>query len=158
MNPCTEFREALTGHALGEPLRSRESGHLAGCAECTAFLSAMRARAARLDAGLSALAVAEPRAGFVDRVVAGARAAADHRWSRIYWRFALPALGLSAVILVTLETRLHGPQHESTVAAARELIAWRSPTGFLLRSPVEPLLRDIPRIGRAPMTGDIHEQ
>ena len=134
MTPCRQWNDELLDCALGRPLTQVFSAHLARCAECNGALEALRAKAREMDRVLTRLARSEPRCGGPERVLARIATTAP-----AYPRFVAAAVAL--IILAGLIALTARP-----VRTIR-LSTWRSPTQCLLRSPADPLLKSVPRLG-----------
>ncbi len=64
---------------------------------------------------------------------------------------ALIAAGMALVLLtVAILSRGRGPNPAGDLELARQVMAWRSPTDFLLPASAPGLLSSVPRIGEAP--------
>ena len=137
MTPCRQWNDELIECALGRPLTQALSAHLARCAECSGALEAWRARAREIDRFLTRLAASEPRSGGPGRVLARIATTVP---APAYPRLVAAAAALIIVaVLIALTAR--------PVRTIR-LSTWRSPTECLLRSPADPLLKGVPRLGR----------
>lgn len=140
MTPCRQWNDELLECALGGPLTPAFSAHLAGCAECSGALEALRAKAREMDRVLTSLAASEPRRGGPERVLARIATTAP---APAYPRLAAAAAALIILAgLVALTTR-----PGRTIRLSTRLSTWRSPTECLLRSPADPLLKSVPRLG-----------
>lgn len=151
MNSCADWREQLEDHALGQPAPAALAAHLDDCAACAAALEAFRTRAAELVAGVRQLVVAEPRAELAAHVLASARAEPVSLAARLRWVPALASLALVVGLAAAYGVRglLEKREEQVLVPSAAALSAWRSPTRSLLRSPADPLLRGVPRLGES---------
>ena len=144
MTPCRQWNEELLECALGRPLTPALSAHLARCAECSGALEALRAKAREMDRVLTGLAASEPRRGGPERVLARIATTAP---VPAYPRLVAAAVALVILAgLVGLTTRPGRTIRLSTRLSAH-LSTWRSPTECLLRSPADPLLKSVPRLG-----------
>ncbi len=153
MNGCPEFQDRLVEQALGGEPAPDVAAHLAACHGCARAFEGLRERAAQMEAGLRALAAAEPPARLANRILAAIPRPGLP--ARLDWRIAIPALGLAAALIISaFNGAFNGaPRRQADVPReAAALAAWRSPTEFLLRSTIEPLLNDTPRLGRAAVT------
>ena len=144
MTACTEWREALIEHALGRPPEAALEAYLAACPACTEILGAWREKAGQLDAVIQQLTAAEPRALGPERVLANLDPGPS---GRLYWRLAAAALVLIACFIAAIYRRSRSEQDVPPATIA--LAAWRSPTQSLLRSSVDPLLKEVPRLGKS---------
>lgn len=136
MTPCRQWNDELLECALGRPLTQALSAHLARCAECNGALEALRAKAREMDRVLTRLATSEPRCGGPERVLARIATTAP---APAYPRLVAAAVALIILAgLIALTARPVRPIRLST---------WRSPTQCLLRSPADPLLKSVPRLG-----------
>ena len=141
MIPCREWKDALIDHALGQSADAALEAHLAGCSACAAALRGWRERAAQLDPAIRQLTASEPGPYGPERILS--RAAVQSRrpfYGRLVW--ALPLIVLLVLASYKL-TRREPPVTHSLTALSN----WRSPTQSLLRSPADPLLKDMPRLG-----------
>lgn len=141
MISCQEWKDALIDHALGESADAALEAHLAACPPCAEALRAWRERAARLDPAIRQITASEPGLYGPERILS--RAALRPRrpfYGRLAW--ALPLIVLLALAFYRLARR--EPSVPPPLAA---LSNWRSPTQSLLRSPTDPLLKDVPRLG-----------
>ena len=151
MSACPEWRERILDHALGLPASVELAGHLEECFACALALTAWRAQADRLDAGVRHLVTSEPSLYFRARVMSAvASAAANSRWI-LGWRAAMASLALLAALTLighfgrrAIERREQAQEIASATAAISN---WSSPTQALLRSPADPLLKTVPRLG-----------
>jgi len=135
MTPCRRWNDELMECALGRPLTQALSAHLARCEECNGALEAWRSKAREMDGVLTRLAASEPRAGGPERVLARITTAPAP---------AHPRLVAATVGLVVLAGVIAvAPRPVRTIS----LSTWRSPTQSLLRSPADPLLKSVPRLG-----------
>ena len=141
MIPCQEWKDALIDHALGQPADAALEAHLAGCSACAAALRGWRERASQLDPAIQRLSAVEPGPYGPERILP--RVALRTRrpfYVRLAW--ALPLIILLALTFYKLSRR------ESRIPPPlTALSTWRSPTQSLLRSPADPLLKDVPRLG-----------
>ena len=136
MTPCRQWNDELLDCALGRPPTQALSAHLARCADCNGALEALRAKAREMDCVLTRLAASEPRRGGPERVLARIAATSPAP--------AYPRLVAAAVALIILAGLI-----ALTARPVRtiRLSTWRSPTQCLLRSPADPLLNSVPRLG-----------
>jgi anti-sigma factor RsiW len=123
--------------ALGRPPTQALSTHLARCEECNRALEAWRSKAREMDRVLARLAASEPRSGGPERVLA--RITATAAPAPAHPRLVAAAAGLVILAGVIALT----PRPVRTIS----LSTWRSPTQSLLRSPADPLLKSVPRLG-----------
>lgn len=69
-------------------------------------------------------------------------------------RGAIPALlaigGAAALLVAAVVSRGRGSGSARELEMARQVMAWRSPTDFLLPAPAPGLFSSVPRIGQAP--------
>jgi predicted anti-sigma-YlaC factor YlaD len=141
MTDCQKWKDALIDHALGQSADTALEGHLAACPACADALRGWRERAAQLDPAIRQITAVEPGPFGPERILS--RAALRPRRSfyvRLAW--ALPI-----VILVALTFyKLSRPEPRAPLPLTA-LSTWRSPTQSLLRSPADPLLKDVPRLG-----------
>lgn len=141
MIPCREWKDALIDHALGQAADAALEAHLAGCSACAAALRGWRERAAQLDPAIRQLTASEPGPYGPERILA--RAALRPRppfYMRLAW--ALPLV----ILLALTFYKLSRPEPRAPLPLTA-LSTWRSPTQSLLRSPADPLLKDVPRLG-----------
>jgi hypothetical protein len=141
MIPCQEWKDTLIDHALGQPADAALEAHLAGCSACAAALRGWRERAAQLGPAIRQLTAVEPGPFGPERILS--RIALRHRrpfFVRLAW--ALPL-----VILLALTFYKLSPREPRAPLPLTALSTWRSPTQSLLRSPADPLLKDVPRLG-----------
>ena len=140
MISCQEWKDALIDHALGQSADAALEAHLATCPPCAEALRAWRGRAAQLDPAIRQISTSEPGLYGPERILS--RAALRPRrpfFGRLAW--ALPLIVLLALAFYRLARR------EPDVPPLAALSMWRSPTQSLLRSPADPLLKDVPRFG-----------
>ncbi len=150
---CENWKEPLREAALTGTTAKDLEEHLRSCANCSAELDEVRARAARLDALLPLVAQgAEPSADFRARVLAAVAAKEGKRGRP--WR--VWTLAGATVVLVTLlvvgvtSLRRNGPAIPAgEVAAAQKLAEWRAPSDGLLRTPGQEILKGMPRLGQS---------
>ena len=158
MTACSEWREALIGHALGRPADAALEAHLAACTGCSEALEAWRQNAAELDAAVQQRTAAEPRTYGPERVLARIRQLPPAR--PFFGRIALAALILAICLVVVLYRRNRPEKHLPSSEMA--LSTWRSPTQSLLHSPADPLLQSVPHLGESffdtTARGDQHAQ
>lgn len=140
MTSCRQWNDELLECALGRPLTPALSAHLARCAECSSALEALRARAREMDRVLTSLAAPEPRRGGPERVLARIATTAQ---PLAYPRLVAAVAAL--IILAGLAALTTRPGR--TIRQSTRLSTWRSPTECLLRSPADPLLKSVPRLG-----------
>jgi hypothetical protein len=145
MTACSEWREALIDHALGQPASAALEAHLPACTGCSQALETWRQKTAELDAAVQQRSAAEPRAYGAERVLARIRQVQTARPS--FGRIALAALILAVCLVVVLYRRNRPEKHLPFSEMA--LSAWRSPTQSLLHSPADPLLRTVPHLGES---------
>jgi hypothetical protein len=151
---CEKWKDQLLEAALTAATAKDLEEHLRSCANCSAELDEMRARAARLDALLPLVAQgAEPSADFRARVLAAAGAVNERKRARPrrVWTLA----GATAVIVGTLIVglalhRRNGPTApEDDLAAAQKLAEWRAPSDALLLTPGREILNTTPKLGES---------
>lgn len=142
MTGCAEWNDALMDCALGGPPGPELEEHLASCPGCSAVLGEWRRKATEMDATLHNLMVAEPGPDGPARVLA--RLESESR-KPVHWQLALAA----GVIVGVLAVAIHWPAAPVVPSGAAALSAWRSPTESLLRSPADPLLKGVPRLGES---------
>jgi len=140
MNAHSQWEQSLVDHALGEPAGAELQAHLASCPECSAALEELRTRGGVLDSTLRQMAAQEPRPGGPQRVMAriGEPAAPIH-----VLRWASATMAATAALVGLWMWSGYGRPPASTLST------WRSPTESLLRSPADPLLKSVPRVGDA---------
>jgi len=141
MIACREWKDALIDHALGSPADAALNAHLAGCPACAAALREWRERAAQLDPAIRQLTAVEPEPFGPERILS--RAATTRRqpfYTRLAW--ALPLIVLLVLAFFKLARK-----EPSVPPSLTALSTWRSPTQSLLRSPADPLLKHVPRLG-----------
>lgn len=158
MTACSEWKEALVGHALGRPAGAALEAHLAACTGCTEALEAWRQNAAELDAAVQQRTGAKPRAYGPERVLARIQQLPPGR--PFFGRVAVAALILAVGLVVVLYRRNRPEKRRPYPVMA--LSAWRSPTQSLLHSPADPLLQSVPHLGESffetKSRGDQHAQ
>ena len=150
---CEKWKDQMLEAALSGAMARDLEEHLKNCANCSAELDEVRARAARLDALLPLVAQgAEPSADFRARVLAAVAAKEGKRGRP--WR--VWTLAGATVVLVTLlvvgvtSLRRNGPAIPAgEVAAAQKLAEWRAPSDGLLRTPGQEILKGMPRLGQS---------
>ena len=81
------------------------------------------------------------------RVVAGRARSAGRRRGLVPGLIAVG--GAIAMLTIAILSRSH-PDPVGELELARQVMAWRSPTDFLLPAPMPGLLSSVPRIGEAP--------
>ena len=141
MIACNEWKDALIDHALGWPADAALEAHLAVCPACAEALQAWRERAAQLDPAIRQITTGEPGPYGPERILARvARAPQRLFYRRLAW--ALPLIILMALTIYRLT-----PKWSRDPLPLTALSTWRSPTQSLLRSPTDPLLKDVPRLG-----------
>ena len=141
MNDCREWKDALIDHALGQSADAGLEAHLAGCPACTEALRGWRERAAQLDPAIRQITAGEPGPYGPERILA--RVALPPRrplYARLAW--APPLI----ILLALTFYKLSRPEPRIPLPLTA-LSTWRSPTQSLLRSPADPLLKDVPRLG-----------
>ncbi len=152
MNSCSEFRDSLLDHALGLPRTSDVESHLAGCKACARALERWRSQVRQIDSGVRRLVAIEPSPFLVPSVLAKANASPSLAlWPR-RWKVAFASLALIAVAClagVTAHRAIEKRREAQVISIARSLSRWKSPTESLLRSPVDPLLKNLPRLGES---------
>ncbi len=118
-NSCEKWKDRLLEAALTGTTAKELEEHLRSCANCSAELENIRARAVRLDELLPLVVqTAEPSANFRARVLAAA--------------------GRTVRMI---------PGDE--LAAAQKLAEWRAPSDGLLVTPGQEILRTMPRLGES---------
>lgn len=168
MMACVERYEELLDHALSLAASAGLDAHLKRCAACTAALVEWRLRVEHLDTGVRQLVASEPSPYLGSRVLAEIHCAtAPVGWTR-RWRLAWVTLafvaGITVMVHAVREAIERREQAVAVLAAAVALSNWRSPTEALLRSPADPLLKTLPRLGESffelnPVVGTpIHEK
>jgi hypothetical protein len=140
MNLHPQWEQALFDHALGEPAGAELEAHLAACPECAAALEELRARAGMLDSTVREVAAQEPRPEAAQRVMARI---GETPAPRPVLRWASATMAATAAVVGLWMWSGHGRPPASTLSN------WRSPTESLLRSPADPLLKSVPRVGDA---------
>ena len=141
MTDCQKWKDALIDHALGQPADAALEEHLAACPACAEVLRAWRERAAQMDPAIRQITTVEPGPYGPERIL-----------SRVALRPRRPLYGrlawvLPLVILLALTFyKLYRPEPRAPLPLTA-LSTWRSPTQSLLRSPADPLLKDVPRLG-----------
>jgi len=152
-NACENWKDPLREAALTGTTAKDLEEHLQSCANCSAELDEIRARAARLDALLPLVAQgAELSADFRARVLAAVAAKEGNRGRP--WR-AWTLAGATVVVVTLLvvgvtSLRRNGPAIPAgEVAAAQKLAEWRAPSDGLLRTPGQEILKGMPRLGQS---------
>jgi anti-sigma factor RsiW len=141
MIACNEWKDTLIDHALGRPADAALEAHLAACPSCAEALQAWRERAAQLDPAIRQITASEPGPFGPERILACvARAPQRPSYRRLAW--ALPLIILMALTIYRLT-----PKRSRDSLPLTALSTWRSPTQSLLRSPTDPLLKDVPHFG-----------
>jgi predicted anti-sigma-YlaC factor YlaD len=153
-NACEKWKDPLRDAALTGTTSAELEEHLRSCANCSAELDEVRARAARLEALLPRVARgAEPSADFRARVLAAAVAAREGKRARPWrvWALAGAAAIVVVVLLigVTWHRRTARPIPGDELAAAQKLAEWRAPSDGLLVTPGQDILRTMPRLGES---------
>jgi ElaB/YqjD/DUF883 family membrane-anchored ribosome-binding protein len=153
-NACEKWKDELLEAALTGTTGKALEEHLRSCANCSAQLENVRARAGRLDALLPLVARgAEPSASFRARVLAAAGAANERQRAKP-WRvrsLAVAAAVIVGVLIVGLTLqRRNGPTvPEDELAAAQKLAEWRAPSDGLLMTPGQEILKTMPTLGKS---------
>jgi hypothetical protein len=141
MTDCQKWTDALIDHALGQPADAALEAHLAGCSACAAALRGWSERASQLDPAIRQLTAVEPGPYGPERILSLV-ALRPRRpfYARLAW--ALPLV----ILLALTFYKLSRPEPRAPLPLTA-LSTWRSPTQSLLRSPADPLLKDVPRLG-----------
>ena len=140
MIACREWKDALIDHALGQPADTALEAHLAACTACAAALRTWRERAAQLDPAVRQLTASEPGPYGPERILSHVALPRRRFVGRLAW--ALPLIVLMVLVFYKLSRR-----EPNITPSLTALSTWRSPTQSLLRSPADPLLKDVPRLG-----------
>jgi len=155
MNACPEWNDRLMRHALGGPAEpagpadAALAAHLAACPACSEALAAGLGKAGEMDAALRKLAAVEPPAYGPERVLARIEAQPTGLFQRVRAIAALAALAVLLLIAGAVVALRRPPRPGPALPpGATALSAWRSPTHWLLRSPADPLLKEVPRLGQ----------
>ncbi len=153
-NSCEKWKDRLLEAALTGTTAKELEEHLRSCANCSAELENIRARAVRLDELLPLVVqTAEPSANFRARVLAAAGAANDRQRARPWrvWTLAGAAAVVVVVLMiaVTLQRRTVRMIPGDELAAAQKLAEWRAPSDGLLVTPGQEILRTMPRLGES---------
>jgi hypothetical protein len=151
---CDKWKDPLREAALTGATEKDFAEHLRSCANCSAELDEMRARAERLDALLPLVARgAEPSADFRARVLVAAEAAREGKRARPWrvWTLAGAAAAVAVVLMiaVTLQRRTARVISGDELATAQKLAEWRAPSDGLLVTPGQEILRTVPRLGES---------
>jgi hypothetical protein len=158
-NHCAKWKDPLLDAALTGTAAHGLDEHMLNCADCSAELTALRARRERLDTLLPLLAQeAEPAVDFRARVLAAAEAAREtsrgSAWPAWQWSAAMAAIVAVLVIGFTMyrsEVRTSGTVPQNELEAAQKLSEWRAPSDVLLETPGPEILRTTPRLGESYM-------
>ena len=153
-NACEKWKDSVREAALTGARAKDLEEHLRSCANCSAELDEIRARAARLDALLPLVARgAEPSADFLARVVVAAEAAREGKRARPWrvWTLAGAAAVVVVVLMiaVTLQRKTARMIPGEELATAQKLAEWRAPSDGLLVTPGQEILRTMPRLGES---------
>lgn len=93
----------------------------------------------------AARATERARTPAFSRVVAGRDPGSGRRVRAPAWLLAGAATAAGVILVLLLLPRSDSARDE--LELARRLMAWRSPTAFLLKTPETPLLDSVPRFG-----------
>jgi predicted anti-sigma-YlaC factor YlaD len=153
-NACEKWKDPVREAALTGPRAKDLEEHLQSCANCSAELDEIQARAARLDALLPLVArAAEPSADFRARVLVAAEAAREGKRARPWrvWTLAGAAAVVVVVLMiaVTLQRKTARMIPGEELATAQKLAEWRAPSDGLLVTPGQEILRTMPRLGES---------
>jgi hypothetical protein len=153
-NACEKWKDPLREAALTGTTAKDLEEHLRSCANCTAELEEVRARAARLDTLLPlVMQGAEPSADFRARLLAAAEVAGEGKrpgpWRIWTLAGATAAVLVVLMIAVTLQRRTARMIPGNELAAAQKLAEWRAPSDGLLATPGQEILRTMPRLGES---------
>lgn len=152
MNPCSAFRDSLLDHALGLPRTSGLESHLADCKACSYALERWRAQAGLIDSGVRRLVAVEPSPFLTSSVLAKANSSPTLAPWPMRWKAAFASLALVAgacLAGVAAHRAIEKRREAQAIAIAQSLSRWKSPTESLLRSPVDPLLKNLPILGKS---------
>jgi anti-sigma factor RsiW len=151
MSRCDALRDELADAALGQPASEALRRHLEECEHCAPELQRQHALVQRMDAAVSGLVRAEPRAKLLESVQertqrAGPLAgeAGPRTWSR-QWVGIAAGAAIAASLAVAVGVHVLRP-HATPVSSAVAVTTWRSPTAALLEphgSVLHAPLRDI---------------
>lgn len=144
MTACLEWTDELMDAALGRSVSAPLAAHLAACAACRGDLEALRARAARLDAGVRQLVRSNPPPSLVPRTLSAIPLRPKSRRIRLAWA-AAALIGLGGALAV----RRHRAEETRLADAARAVGTWTSPTRSLLPAPSPPEPVEVPRLGES---------
>jgi anti-sigma factor RsiW len=144
MTACSQWKDAIIDCALGSAPPADLRAHLADCEICSAALALCREKSAKLEAGMQSVTAVEPQPYGPERILARI---ASRPSGRYFWRWALVAF--AAVVCVVAALKWPGRHGRGAPASIEALSSWRSPTESLLRSPADPLLRTVPRLGES---------
>jgi hypothetical protein len=153
-NGCEKWQDRLREAALAGTVARDLEEHLRTCANCSAQLDEVRARAERLDALLPMLMQgAEPTANFRAGVLAAAEAASEKKRTRPWrvWTLSGPAAMVVVVLMIGLAVQRRAARTipADELAAAQKLAEWRAPSDGLLLTPGQEILRKLPRLGES---------
>lgn len=151
---CEKWQDRLREAALAETVAKDLEEHLRICANCSAELEQVRARAGQLDALLPLLMKgAEPSANFRAGVLAAAEAASERKrarpWRPLVLTSAAAMLVVALMIGVALQRRPTRTIPADELAAAQKLAEWHAPSDGLLLTPGREFLRKSPRLGES---------
>jgi hypothetical protein len=151
-NSCEKWKDPLREAALTGTTAKDLEEHLRSCANCTAALDEIRARAAQLDALLPlVMQGAEPSADFQARVLA-AGAAREGKRARP-WRVWTLAGAAAAIVVLMIGAAMYWKAAqtipENELAAVQKLAEWRAPSDALLVTPGQEILRTMPKLGES---------
>lgn len=144
MTACSQWKEAIVDCALGSAPTAELAAHLAHCEICSAALASCREKSAELEAGMRSLTAVEPRPYGPERILARLASRSSRRY---FWRWALVGFAALACLVAALQWPVQ--RERAAPVSIEALSSWRSPTESLLRSPADPLLRTVPRLGES---------
>ncbi len=144
MTACPEWIDELADAALGRPVSAPLAAHLAACAACRGNLEALRASAARLDAGVRQLVRSDPPPSLVPRTLSAIPPRPSPRRIPLAW-----AAAALIVLGGALAVGRHRSEETRLADAARTVGAWTSPTRSLLPAPKPSQPVEVPRLGES---------
>jgi predicted anti-sigma-YlaC factor YlaD len=153
MTACPKWKDRLLDFALGVPASSELQMHLKTCSACAAAFVELRARSQEMDRLLPKLMHGvEPSAAFRARLMASLEEPPPRMRGWPMRVGVLAALALVVVVAVLLVSSSHwriGLREPDRVSVSTGGLAeWQSPTGYLLHSSGNELLRSDPQLGK----------
>ena len=150
MSACSNFRDPLLDHSLGLPAGAELEAHLFSCPPCAAMLAKWRARAEQIDAGVHRFAAGETAPFFSARLRAALASPPPRSWGRRRAAFATLVTVIGVCLLIFgARAAVERREQARITSYAAAVSNWTSPTQGLLRSPADPLLKTVPRLGES---------